>query len=68
MMLKKGMEKAVEAAVTGLQEMSKKVEEQKDIEMVATNSADSSEIGKLIAHAMEVVGNDGIITVEEAKP
>ncbi len=67
MMLKKGMEKAVEAAVTGLQEMSKKVESKKDIEMVATNSADSSEIGKLIAHAMEVVGNDGIITVEEAK-
>ncbi|MGI6192565.1 MAG: chaperonin GroEL [Christensenellales bacterium] len=67
MMLKRGIEKAVATAVEGLQKMCKKVESKKDIEMVATNSADSSEVGKLIAHAMEVVGNDGIITVEESK-
>ena len=67
MMLKKGITKAVDAAVDGLQDMSKRVETKKDIEMVATNSADSSEIGQLIAGAMEVVGKDGIITVEESK-
>jgi len=67
MMLKRGMNAAVEAAVEALHEMSKKIDSKTDIEHVAANSADNQQVGELIAKAMEVVGNDGIITVEESK-
>ncbi len=66
--LKRGIDKAVSAVVKDLQSQSKKISNNAEIEQVATISANSdSEIGKMIAHAMEKVGNDGVITVEEAK-
>ncbi len=66
--LKRGIEKAVRAIVAELEKMSKPVKDQKEIAQVATISANNdSEIGTLIAQAMERVGKDGTITVEEAK-
>ncbi len=69
MALKRGIEKAVAAVIEDLSKMSKKVRDDKDIiRNVASISANSdAEIGKIIAEAMEKVGNDGTITVEEAK-
>jgi len=68
MSLKRGIEKAVEVAVAHVKAMSKKVDNKKEIEQVATISANSDlQIGQLIAQAMEKVGRDGVITVEEAK-
>ena len=65
--LKRGIDKAVEAVVEYIGKLSKKVEN-KDIAAVATISANNdAEIGKLIADAMDKVGKDGVITVEEAK-
>lgn len=65
--LKRGIDKAVEAVVEYIGKIAKKVEN-KDIAAVATISANNDpEIGKLIADAMEKVGKDGVITVEEAK-
>jgi len=67
MELKRGIEKAVKAAVESLDKLSKPVEG-KDIAHVGTISANNdSEIGKIIAEAMDKVGKDGVITVEEAK-
>lgn len=66
--LKRGMDKTVEAIVTELKNMSKKVESKDEIIQVATISANSDKnVGELIANAMEKVGSDGVITVEEAK-
>lgn len=65
--LKKGIFKAVEVAVSELKNLSKPVTSGKDIQQVASISAGDEEIGKLIAQAMEKVGNDGVITVEEAQ-
>ncbi len=67
MILKKGISKAVEAAVKGIGEISQKVKGKEDIARVAAVSANDEEIGNLIADAMEKVGNDGVITVEESK-
>ncbi len=67
MILKKGISKAVDKAVETLKKNSKPVEGSKDIARVATISAADEFIGKLIAEAMEKVGNDGVITVEESK-
>jgi len=67
MILKKGISKAVDAAVDTLKANSKQVEGSKDIARVATISAADEFIGNLIAEAMEKVGNDGVITVEESK-
>jgi chaperonin GroEL len=69
MALKRGIEKAVDTVVEQLAKMSKKVKDDNEvIRQVATISANSdSEIGKIIAEAMQKVGNDGTITVEEAK-
>jgi len=69
MALKRGIEKAVELVVEQLAKMSKQVRNDKDvIKNVASISANSDvEIGDIIAEAMEKVGNDGTITVEEAK-
>lgn len=67
MMLKKGMEKAVDAAVEGIKEISQKVKGKEDIARVAAISANDESIGNLIADAMEKVTNDGVITVEESK-
>src|SRR3984885_3567662 len=66
--LKIGMEKAVKGAVKQLEKMSKPIKSQNEIEQVATISANNDrEIGQIIAKAMERVGKDGTITVEEAK-
>lgn len=65
--IKKGILKASEEAVRGLQEMSKPIADSKAISQVASISAADEEIGSLIAQAMEKVGNDGVITVEESK-
>ena len=67
MILKKGISKAVDATVEALKKNSKQVEGSKDIARVATISAGDEFIGNLIAEAMEKVGNDGVITVEESK-
>ena len=66
--LKRGMDKATEAILVDLKNASKVVANKTEIEQVATISANSdSAIGKMIAEAMEKVGKDGVITVEEAK-
>jgi chaperonin GroEL len=66
--LKRGMDKAVEACVANIKKMSVKVNGKKDIGQVGTIAANNdSEIGKMIAEAMEKVGQDGVITVEEGK-
>ena len=67
MILKKGISKAVDKAVETIKKNSKQVEGSKDIARVATISAADEFIGNLIADAMEKVGKDGVITVEESK-
>ena len=66
--VKRGMDKACEAIIAELKNLSREVKDKKEIAQVATISANSDEkIGALIADAMEKVGEDGVITVEEAK-
>ncbi|MBM3253622.1 MAG: chaperonin GroEL [Candidatus Omnitrophica bacterium] len=68
MALKRGIEKAVEEVVENLKKLSKPVKDKKEISQVAAIAANyDSTIGNLIADAMEKVGKDGVITVEEAK-
>jgi len=67
MIIKKGINKAVDKLVAEIATKSKKVEKKDDIAQVATISSADEETGKLIADAMEKVGSDGVITVEEAK-
>src|SRR3989338_5874092 len=68
MELKRGIDKAVDIVVADIKKSAKKVSERKEIEQVATISANSDTvIGQQIAQAMEEVGRDGVITVEEAK-
>lgn len=65
--IKRGIQKAVDRAVLSLTSMAEQVNGTEDIARVASISADSEEIGKLIAEAMERVGTDGVITLEESK-
>lgn len=66
--LKRGIDKAITAVVEQLKKNSKPISGSKEIEQVATISANNdSMIGKMIADAMDKVGKDGVITVEEAK-
>ena len=67
MILRSGIEAATAAAVEGLKELSVPVNDNQAIENVAANSAADATIGKLVAEAMEKVGKDGVITVEESK-
>ena len=67
MVVKKGIQKAVDAAVGAIKSNSKKVSGSSDIARVATISAGDEFIGNLIAEAMEKVSKDGVITVEESK-
>ena len=68
MSIKRGIDKAVEAVVNELKSFSKDVKTNKEIEQIATISANSDTvIGKMIAEAMDKVGKDGTITVEEAR-
>ena len=65
--MKKGMSKAVDAAVNAIRENSQKVNGSDDIARVGAVSSGDETIGKLIAEAMEKVGHDGVITIEESK-
>ena len=67
MTLRKGLEIATDSAVSEIKNLSKAVSSKEEKAQVATISAQSSEIGNLIAEAMEKVGNDGVITVEESR-
>jgi len=67
MFLKRGIDKAVEAAVEELRKIAIPVEKKEDIANVAANAGNDELIGKLVAEAMEIVGKDGVITVEESK-
>jgi len=67
MVLKRGLEAAVDKAVEGLRDLSKPISSKQEITQVASISASDETIGELISEAMEVVGNDGVITVEESK-
>lgn len=67
MIIRKGIQKAVEKAVESLKEQSKSIDKKESIAQVASISAADEEIGNLIAEAMEKVGKDGVITVEESK-
>ena len=67
MQIKRGIEAAVDAAVESLKSLSKPIENKQAITSVAANSAADERIGALISEAMERVGNDGVITVEESK-
>ncbi len=67
MVLRRGIEVAVEAAVEGLKDISSPITNKQSIAQVASISAGDETIGQLISDAMEKVGNDGVITVEESK-
>jgi chaperonin GroEL len=67
MVVRKGIEKAVRAAVEELQVIAKPIEGKTSIAQVAAISSADEEVGELIAEAMEKVGNDGVITIEESK-
>jgi chaperonin GroEL len=67
MAIKKGILQAVDASVESLKKISKPITGSTAIAQVAAISAEDEEVGKLIAEAMEKVGNDGVITVEESK-
>ncbi len=67
MMLRKGIEKAVDTLVSELQKMSKKISTPEETTQVATISAQDEAIGKIISEAIAKVGKDGVITVEEGK-
>ena len=66
-LLRKGINKAEEAAVRALKDDSRTIESKDSISQVAAISAGDEEVGKLIADAMEKVGKDGVITIEESK-
>ncbi len=67
MLIKRGIEKAVDAAVEEIKKLSRPVEDRTAIAHVAAISAADEQIGELIAEAMDKVGKDGVITVEEAQ-
>ncbi len=67
MLLKRGIEKAVDAVVEAIKNSAKEVETKEEIARVAAISADNDEVGDIIADAMEKVGKDGVITVEESQ-
>jgi chaperonin GroEL len=66
MALKRGIEKAVEAAVEAIKNESKEIESKEEIAQIAAISAADTEIGTTIAEALDKVGKDGVITVEES--
>ncbi|MFE0557043.1 chaperonin GroEL [Paenibacillus sp. FSL W8-0187] len=67
MIIRKGIDKAVRAAVAELQNIAKEVKNHQEIAQVASVSAADEEVGQLIAEAMDKVGKDGVITVEESR-
>ncbi len=67
MVLRKGIEKGVKVVVENLKKISKNISSKEEIAQVATISAQDAEVGKLIADAMDEIGKDGVITVEESQ-
>ena len=67
MVLKKGIEMAVESAVASLKEISREIETKEQIAQVASISAADTEVGGIIADAIDKVGKDGVITVDESQ-
>src|ERR687898_723469 len=67
MVLKRGMEKATEAVAEAIRNQAREIESQEEIASVAAISAQDAEIGKTIAEAMDKVGKDGVITVDESQ-
>ena len=67
LLIKKGIDKAVEMTVAEMEKLVQKVDTPEKIAQVASISANDEEIGKLISEAMKAVGKDGVITVEESK-
>jgi chaperonin GroEL len=67
MSLKRGIEKAVEAAVASVKSLAKEVDNKSQIAQVASISAADTEIGEMISQAIDKVGKDGVITVEESQ-
>jgi chaperonin GroEL len=67
MIVKKGMEKAVSAVVSELQKLAKPIKNKEEIAQVATISAGDEEIGTKISEALEKVGRDAVVTVEEGR-
>lgn len=65
--IRNGMNKALDIVVESIQNMAISVDTKEQVERVATISSGSSEVGSLIAEAMEMVGKDGVITVDESK-
>ncbi|MHA8138254.1 chaperonin GroEL [Lactobacillaceae bacterium Scapto_B20] len=65
--VRRGIEKATEVAVESLHKMSHKVKDKNDIAQIASISSASEKVGELIAEAMEKVGNDGVITIEDSR-
>lgn len=66
MMVRSGIEKAIDAAVKALKTMAKPIKSDEEVRQVATISAESSEIGNIIADTIKKVGKDGVVTVEES--
>jgi len=67
MALRKGLEQSSERLVNQLEQMAKPVSGVKDMEYIATISAEDEELGKLVAKTLDKVGKDGVVTVEESK-
>lgn len=67
MVIRKGIEKGVEAVVKSIQSQAKDLQGKEEIAQVASISAADEEVGKLIAEVMDMVGRDGVITVEESQ-
>lgn len=67
MALRRGIEKATKSAIEGLKSIAKPVSGKEEIAQVASISADNKEVGKLIAEVMDMVGRDGVITVEDGQ-
>jgi len=65
--VKRGIDKAVEAVVANIKATAQPVKDKEQIEFVATIAGNDNEIGKQVAEAMDKVGKDGVITVEESK-
>src|SRR5260221_711291 len=65
--LKRDIDKGTEAVVQAIRSLAAPVKGRRDIEQIATVSANDAEIGRLVAKAMDRVGTDGVITVEEGK-
>ncbi len=67
MLIRRGLEESVKLVTAEIKKMAKPIKTKTEQAQIATNSAQSEEIGKMIADAMEKVGNDGVITVEEGR-